>query len=152
MRYVMQCMINEEEFFFEEDQVEKTDGLIILNLGYQRYYVFSDSDSAGEAAVDYWKVFTEWCMDDFIRMFGEAPLKAWERGESAGKDMFEATSLEEWIEAKREVPEETFAKYDSEDRNISFGYIHRKKKRADVTEDLLIRLFGFVPKVAYRYE
>ena len=89
----------------------------LLTCGRKQWYVFPDTETAGEAARDYWQELAENDPDEFTALVGEGTLVAWALGRYAGPGSTQVTSLEEWLDLWLDTPEEHFASYDGEELN-----------------------------------
>lgn len=100
------------------------------------WHVAKDSEAAGEAASKYWRDMAENDEKEFACIIGERRLVQWGLGRS---DEFGISSAEEFFERNADVPEENFASYDGQEREVN-----------ECSEDLADEL-GFTPTVAYRH-
>ena len=77
------------------------------------YYIYEDRDDAGKDTYDYWEDMAHNDRGEFIAIIGEERLLEWALGNS---DDFGISSAQEFFERNADVPEETLASYDSEER------------------------------------
>jgi hypothetical protein len=101
------------EFF----EVEHTYGNIV-NGGRARYTLFASREEAGEEARTYWQDMAERDPTEFRHMVGDETLVAWALGQYAGPGSTKATSLSEWLDLWLNTPEEHFASYDGDERDV----------------------------------
>jgi hypothetical protein len=104
----------------------------------EEFYLAESTEKAGEAAREYWENMAQDDPREFTCMVGEETLIAWGLGQSAGPGSTWVNSLEDWLDLWLDTPEEHFASYDSNEREVE-----RCGKLADE--------LGFMPKVAYRH-
>lgn len=76
------------------------------------WYIFQDSESAGEAAREYWEDLVRIDPQEFTCLVGEETLVSWALGQSAGPGSTAVNSLQEWLDLWLDTPEEHFASYD----------------------------------------
>lgn len=86
-----------------------------------RWYVFPDTDTAGEAAREYWADLAENDPEEFTCIVGKENLVQWAMGYSAGPGSAACSSLEEWLDLTATVPEEHFARYDGAEITIELN-------------------------------
>ena len=96
-----------------------------------------DSGDAGKAARDYWEDLAHNDPEEFTCIVGKENLVKWALGHWAGPGNVQVNSLNDWFELTESVPEEHFASYDGEERNVT--------RVGQLADDL-----GFTPTVAYR--
>jgi hypothetical protein len=106
----------------------------IIECGRLEFYVFEDSETAGEAVVEYYRDMQRYDKGEFRCLIGEERLLQWACNES---DSFGISSFDEFLERAAEVPEEHWASYDGNELSVD---------RVGKLRDEL----GFVPTVAYR--
>jgi len=85
--------------------------MVVLDDG-REFYIAEDSDSAGEAAREYWEDLARNDPKEFACIVGEETLINWSLGEYAGPGSTKVSSLEEWLDLWLTIPEEHFASYD----------------------------------------
>jgi len=155
----MKCDIKGETFRFDEPNIEQYGDYTMLRLGSQEYFIFESSEQAGELAKEYWEDLADSDPEEFATLVGSANLVAWGRGEYAGPGSTQTQSMEEWFDLWLETPEEQFASYDGEEKDIFFNFCTREmycedgqiqKYDEDKVNEKLMELFGFIPTVAYR--
>lgn len=144
----------------EWDDVTTGSYLPTLSEGRCEYYVAESSDSAGEAAAEYWRDMA--CHDrrEFACIIGETRLVQWALGES---DSFGISSLDDFLEVTATVPEEQWAGYDFSERKVTHDKLPdfddaeamasltaEQVAQAERLRDLFDEL-GFTPTVAYRH-
>jgi len=100
------------------------------------WYVARDSEQAGEAAAKYWRDMAEGDPKEFACIIGEERLVQWGLGQS---DSFGISGVDDFCERNANVPEENFASYDGQEREVTAC--------SESLEDEL----GFKPTVAYRH-
>lgn len=113
---------------------EQGDG-ITINADGSEFVLFTDSESAGEAAADRWRDMAKNDPKEFACIIGETRLTQWALGQH---DSFGINSLENFLEVIATVPEEEFAGYDHTEREIN------------AISPALEEELGFTPTVAYR--
>ena len=96
-----------------------------------------DSETAGHAARERWEDMAHNDPAEFRCMVGDDTLLAWALGQAAGPGSSLVCSLSEWLDLWLDTPEEEFAGYDGEEREV--GRVGR------LCDDL-----GYRPTVAYR--
>jgi hypothetical protein len=123
-----------------ESYITKEDGdyLAMVTTNYGEYYLAKDSQEAGEAAKKYWQDQQTFNPAEFVFIVGENNLIQWALGNMAGPGSILVSSLNEWFDLYLDVPEEQWAGYDGEERQV--------QRVGHLAEEL-----GFVPTVAYRW-
>jgi hypothetical protein len=101
--------IDGERSVFDWDDNEGS--LITLETG-EEFYIFRDSDEAGEEARRYWEDLAQYDPTEFTALVGEKTLVAWGLGQWAGPGSTQVTSLGDWLDLWLNIPEEHFASYD----------------------------------------
>ena len=101
---------------FNIDDSHDIDGGLHVKWNGADYYLFLDSDVAGQAARDYWEDMAHNDKSEFTCLVGEAALIAWALGDSYAVGSMPTSSLEEWLDLSLSHPEEHFASYDGEER------------------------------------
>ena len=86
-----------------------------VSHGDREWYVFQDSESAGEAARGYWEEMARTDPDEFTYIVGQRNLVAWALGMWAGPGSKQVTSLKDWLDLWLGTPEEQWASYDGEE-------------------------------------
>jgi hypothetical protein len=126
---------------YEIDTVHSTrySYLPMLDCGSTEFYVAADSSEAGEAARKYWEDMAENDPKEFACIIGEETLIQWGLGRSAGPGSTHVRSLQEWLDLSLDVPEEQWASYDGNEREV------------DWVSPALETELGFLPEVAYRH-
>ena len=121
---------------YEIDKVDTAMYLPMISCGKLEFYVARDNEEAGAAAREYWNDMATNDPREFTSIVGEERLVQWAlgRGDECG-----CCSLDDFLDAVEDVPEEEFANYDGKELEVSGLGI-------DLEEDL-----GFVPTVAYRH-
>lgn len=101
------------------------------------FHVFVTAEDAGDAAREYWADMAKTDPEEFRCMVGDETLIAWCLGQSAGPGSTHVRSLSAWLDLWLNTPEEHFASYDGNERDVDrFGTVARE--------------LGFSPSVAYR--
>lgn len=132
----MKITIDGEEY--EVDKVYNNGELPSIEIGRMEFILAADSEEAGQKAREYWEDMAENDPKEFTCMVGENTLIQWGMGHSAGPGSTRVHSLREWLDLWLDTPEEHFASYDSQEREVN-----------DCDEELEDEL-GFKPTVAYR--
>ena len=118
----------------------------ILNDGYLPmietdsgdFYLASNTEHAGEKNREYWQDMIDNDPKEFACMVGEETLVKWGMNQWAGPGNEQVKNLEDWLALVENYPEEQWAGYDGEEKEVDrFGTI---------ANDL-----GFEPTVAYRH-
>lgn len=131
--------IGDETFTVEDVRELGWTGMVeITTEEGEDFIVAEDSQTAGEAARERWADMAEHDPEEFECMVGAETLVKWALGQSAGPGCVHVTSLSEWLDLHINHPEEEWAGYDGEERDVE-----------DVSPDLDEEI-GFVPTVAYR--
>ena len=104
----------------------------------KEFILAESSEVAGEKAREYWEALAQDDPSEFTGMVGEKTLVAWALGQYAGPGSTQVKSLEEWLDLWLDTPEEQWASYDSEEREV--------ERCGKLREEL-----GFTPTVAYRH-
>ena len=99
------------------------------------FILAEDAEQAGAKAADRWRDMTQNDPKEFECMIGAETLVGWALGQSAGHAG--CSSLEEFLELIATVPEEEFAGYDGQEREVN-------------RVGTLVNELGFTPTVAYR--
>jgi hypothetical protein len=81
------------------------------------WYIFQDSESAGEAAREYWENLAQDDPREFTCLVGEKTLVAWALGQYAGPGSTSVKSLEEWLDLWLDLPEEQWGSYDGSEQD-----------------------------------
>lgn len=102
------------------------------------FILFESGLAAGEAAREYWLEMVENEPEEFTTLVGEETLIAWAIGRYAGPGSQKVKNLEEWLDLWLNNPEEQWAGYDGEERDVEA-----------LTSEAKVDI-GFVPRVAYR--
>lgn len=102
------------------------------------FYLAEDSEKAGEAARKYWEDMANDDPSEFRAIIGDEALVAWALGQPYAPGSVSVNSLNEWLDLVATVPEEEFAGYDSQEREVN---------RCGILANEL----GFMPTVAYRH-
>lgn len=103
----------------------------------EAFILSEDSDTAGEAAKERWADMASNDPTEFAEMVGKETLVAWALGQWAGPGSSLVQSLAEWLDLIATAPEEEWAGYDGEEREVD--------RVGKLAEEI-----GFVPTVAYR--
>jgi hypothetical protein len=119
------------------DKVYGGDYLPMIECDGMEFYLAEDSESAGQAARKRWEEMAESDPSEFRCIVGDDTLVKWALGQYAGPGYNQVRSLEEWLDLWLDTPEEEFASYDSDERQVQR------------VGNLRIEL-GFTPTVAYR--
>lgn len=90
-----------------------------VSEGRIEFKLFASREDAGEAAREYWADMAESDPKEFTCMVGEDTLIAWGLGKYAGPGSTRVKSLGEWLDLWLDTPEEHFASYDGEEREVS---------------------------------
>ena len=83
------------------------------------WYLAESSESAGEAAREYWQDLADNDSAEFACLVGEQTLVEWALGRYAGPGYTKVSSLEEWLDLWLDTPEEEWASYDGEEHNYT---------------------------------
>ncbi|MFA6132389.1 MAG: hypothetical protein WC869_00080 [Phycisphaerae bacterium] len=110
-----------------------------IEEGSRDWYVDTDTEAAGEKARKRWESMAENDPKEFACMVGETTLVQWGMGHYAGPGSTQVKSLEEWLDLWLDTPNEEFASYDGEEREVEF------------CSKALEEELGFKPTVAYRH-
>ncbi len=76
------------------------------------WYIFQDSEDAGEEARKYWEDLARDDPKEFTCIVGEENLINWGLGISSGPGSTAVKSLEDWLDLWLDTPEEQWASYD----------------------------------------
>ena len=152
----MKCYIGDATFRFDPCQVDRYDNLVMLKLGCQEFFIFEDTEAAGDRAREYWEELAIEDADLFLSLVGAKNVLTWALGGCAGPDYRQVNSLEDWLDLWLHRPEEHWGKYDDQESLILFSHDNHTGMNEDgakkqLTDDDLKELFGFVPTVAYRH-
>lgn len=102
------------------------------------FIVFQNQREAGKAAREYWVELMESDPEEFRTLVGDENLISWALGRPSGPGAQKTNTLEEWFDLWLNNPEEQWAGYDGEEREVE---ALTSEAKADI---------GFVPRVAYR--
>jgi len=132
--------ISGETFAIEDVRSDSPmDGLAEIETREGESFILApDSETAGNCAALYWREMAEHDPQELVAIVGEQNLVAWAIGQPAGPGLVSVTSFEEWLGLWVDTPEEQWACYDGEERDID-----------SVSEELTEEV-GFTPTVAYR--
>ena len=114
------------------------DGMCEIEIEGMTMVLAIDVETAGNEHRDYYRDMARNDPDEFLCMVGRETLVSWALGQAAGPGYEKVHSLDEWLELLKDYPEEHFATYDGEQRDVSG------------CSRLLIKEIGFEPTVAYR--
>ena len=103
------------------------------------FYVAENSEQAGKLAREYWEDMARNDTSEFVAMVSEDTLISWALGKYAWPGSSQVKSLEDWLDLWLDTPEEYWAGYDSEERDVN-----------EASPDLIEEL-GYSPTVAYRH-
>lgn len=103
----------------------------------ESFILAEDSEEAGKKAREYWENLAQDDPKEFTCMVGEETLVQWGLELPAGPGYNKVRSLQDWLDLWLNTPEEQWAGYDSEEREV------------DRVGNLSTEL-GFTPTVAYR--
>jgi len=103
----------------------------------EEFYLAEDAEEAGKKAREYYEDMAENDPKELICMVGEDNLVQWGLGRQASPGSASVGSLEEWLDLWLDVPEEFFASYDGDEREVN--------RVGQLVDEL-----GFTPTVAYR--
>ena len=84
----------------------------MVSSGNREWYVFQDTEQAGEEAREYWENMARYDQAEFACLIGESTLIEWALGNYAGPGSTKVTSLKEWLDLWLNTPEEQWALYD----------------------------------------
>ena len=119
------------------DEIYLGGDLPMVKCGSQEFYVAESSEDAGRAARERWAEMAASDPREFTCLVGEETLVRWALGQWAGPGSTQVRSLEEWLDLHLTCPEEEFASYDGDEREVTrSGYLRDE--------------LGFTPRVAYR--
>jgi len=110
--------IDGERMVFDEYDIEENHGLTTLSADGMEFYLFNDTEEAGEAAREYWEDMASNDPAEFTCMVGEAALVAWGLNQDYAVGSIGVSSLQEWLDLWESVPEEHFASYDHLERDF----------------------------------
>lgn len=135
--------------------------LPLLVCGNREYYVAEDSESAGEAAREYWEDMAQDDPKEFCYIIGEKRLVQWGMGLS---DKYGFDCMQDFLDATARVPEEQWAGYDGNELDVApilmpDGPPEGNDDTEIYDEELadyqawqeLLEELGFTPTVAYRH-
>lgn len=115
--------IDDERVVFDPETATSmgwTNGLLHITLEDGReFYIFPDSETAGEAAREYWADMAANDPQEFACLVGESTLVAWGLGQYAGPGSTQVQSLTEWLDLHIDVPEEHFGSYNGEESTFT---------------------------------
>ena len=120
---------------YEVDKVYANRHPVLIQGGKMEFYAFEDSEEAGKAVAEHYRDMANDDPQEFTAIIGEQRLIGWAMNKS---DSFGISSFDEFLERVAEVPEDHWASYDGQEREI---------QRVGKLYDEL----GFVPTVAYRH-
>jgi len=103
----------------------------------ESFILSEDSETAGDAARERWADMAANDPTEFRCMVGDQALIAWALGQSYAPGSVACSSLDEWLDLCATVPNEEWASYDGNEREID-----RVGKLASE--------LGYIPGVAYR--
>lgn len=89
--------------------------LPMLKDGRMEFYLAESSEAAGEKARERWQDMANDDPKEFACIIGEERLVQWAMGHSDG---FGISGMEDFLEAVERVPEEEFAGYDGQEREV----------------------------------
>lgn len=150
----MNIVINQEICWIR--RIDKNGYLPEVETDSGDFLLAESSESAGEKAREYWADMVENDPQEFTCMVGEETLLKWALGQFAGPGSTQVQSLEEWLDLWLDTPEEQWASYDGEEREV-LNYEEfcaqtgqeMEEGEEDSDKELLEEL-GFIPTVAYR--
>lgn len=105
----------------------------------EEFYLFESAEEAGKEARKYYEEMAQDDPEEFACIVGEETLIQWGLGNYAGPGTSQVSSLEEWLDLWLDTPEEMWASYDGEEKEV------------EVCGKLLSEELGFIPTVAYRH-
>jgi hypothetical protein len=111
--------------------------LPLVEMGYAKYRVAADKQSAGMAAQAYFADLAHRDPSEFIFMVGEKTIINWAQGCRGVAFGIEAYSMTEWLEKSVAIPE------------VAFGFNMQEYKVEEVDEEV-VKALGFRPTVAYK--
>lgn len=111
----------------------------MIDEGRRDWYIDEDAESAGKRARASWASMAENDPSEFTCMVGEGTLVKWALNQYAGPGSTSVRNLEEWLDLWLDTPDEQWASYDGNERDVEF-----------CSEELESEL-GFKPTVAYRH-
>lgn len=94
-------------------------GGVRFESGSREWVGFASVEAAGAAAREYWADMAKHDPREFAELIGGDTLIAWALGQSAGPGSGKVSSLAEWLDLTAKSPEEHFARYDGEAREIT---------------------------------
>ena len=86
--------------------------------GRREWMVFASREEAGREARGYWADMAENDPTEFRHMVGDESLVQWALGRPAGPGTTRVRSLDAWLDLHLDLPEEHFASYDGEEREV----------------------------------
>ena len=141
----MNIIIDGEEYKVTKVYSKTTPVQIVC--GRVEFCVFENSEEAGRAAAAHWEYMAENDPEDFVAIIGAKRLLQWALGQS---DNYGISSLDEFLVNIAKVPEEEWASYDSQEREVDPRKASKRLGRfVYVTQELEAKI-GFQPTVAYR--
>ena len=129
---------NSEDCVIDVNARYAPEGGAEITIDGEEFLVFPDAKTAGKAARARWADMAENDPREFTCMVGESTLVAWGLGQAAGPGSAKVRSLSEWLDLHLDCPEEEFASYDGEEREVEHA------------SNALVKELGFTPTVAYR--
>ena len=103
----------------------------------ESFILSADSETAGAACKERWQDMAENEPGEFAMMVGEETLVSWALNRYAGPGSTKVRNLSEWLDLVADHPEEEWAGYDGEEREVD--------RVGKLVTDLV-----FTPTVAYR--
>lgn len=89
--------------------------------GGEDWFVAEDSEEAGKAARKRYAEMVEDDPEEFRCIIGDETLIKWCLGQYAGPGSTQYRSLQEWLDAWLDIPEEEFASYDGEEKEAKIN-------------------------------
>ena len=84
--------------------------LTMIEDGNREWYVFEDTETAGEAAREYWQDLADNDPGEFACIVGNETLISWALGRSAGPGSTAVHSLDEWLDPVARYTGRTFCR------------------------------------------
>ena len=105
-------------------------GHAMLGDSRREFYLFESTETAGQAAREYWDDMAHNGRREFVAVVGKDCLVSWALGEYAGPGSSYVSSLDAWLDLWLSTPEEHFASYDGYERDVK-GPTPAERETAD---------------------
>jgi len=97
----------------------RVDGGYVVSEGRREWSVFASREDAGKEARGYWADMADNDPTEFRHMVGDESLVQWALGRYAGPGSTRVRSLDAWLDLWLDTPDEHFASYDGEEREVT---------------------------------